>query len=293
MFDVIRTETLTCPIHEVTYEAKTVLFGAREVTDPCPKCMEEQQAKAKDEAQAEQRAQAAQLLQRQVERRFQMSALPPRYLTRTFDNYRAETEGQQKALVVTQRYAENFDHCMETGAGMILAGRPGTGKTHLACAIANDLIQQGRTALFITVASLLRKIRETYGNREGGKTEQQVFNELRQIDLLIVDEVGVQRGTESEEHLLFEVLNERNAYYRPTILISNLNAKDMTAYVGERSMDRMREGGGKFVAFDWESYRPRVAKDQDLPTASAVDMPRMYASVSEAVMDIGNTEWAR
>lgn len=291
MFDVIRTETLTCDIHNVTYEAKTVKLAGREITDLCPECQAEQEAKNEQARIAEQRAQAAQCLQRQVERRFHMSALPPRYLTRTFDNYRAETDGQMKALAVTKRYADNFDHCLETGAGMILAGRPGTGKTHLACAIANQLIQEGRTALFITVAAMLRMIRETYGNRDGGKTEQQVINELRQIDLLIIDEVGVQRGTEAEEHLLFEVLNERNAYYRPTVMISNLNAKEMTAYVGERSMDRMREGGGKFVAFDWDSYRTKVAKDEALPTASAVVIPQVYASVSEAVMDIGNTEW--
>ncbi|EIG27035.1 hypothetical protein HMPREF1054_2009, partial [Haemophilus paraphrohaemolyticus HK411] len=50
-------------------------------------------------------------------------------------------------------------------------------------------------------------------------------------------------------------INERYEAMKPTILISNLSQQELGAYVGERIVDRMREGGGAMIAFDWESYR--------------------------------------
>ena len=45
---------------------------------------------------------------------------------------------------------------------------------------------------------------------------------------------------------------------KPTILLSNLNIEGLGEYLGERVMDRLREGGGKMIAFDWDSYRRNV-----------------------------------
>lgn len=73
--------------------------------------------------------------------------------------------------------------------------------------------------------------------------------------MLILDEVGVQFGSESEKIILFEILNERYLNMKPTILISNLNPAALQEYVGERVMDRMRENGGIILKFDWKSHR--------------------------------------
>ena len=75
-----------------------------------------------------------------------------------------------------------------------------------------------------------------------------------QPDLLILDEIGVQIGSEHEKLLLFDVLNGRYQQCRPTILISNLSGSDLEAYLGQRVMDRYRECGA-VLAFDWNSYR--------------------------------------
>lgn len=84
-------------------------------------------------------------------------------------------------------------------------------------------------------------------------------------DLLILDEVGVQFGSDTERLLLFDILNERYERRRPTILMSNLALDDaeeggrvvpgIKSYLGERVFDRLREDGGQSVVFDWPSHR--------------------------------------
>ena len=67
--------------------------------------------------------------------------------------------------------------------------------------------------------------------------------------LLILDEVGIQAGTENERNILFDVLNTRYADMRPTIVISNLKLVEITNYLGTRIIDRLSENGGQVVPF--------------------------------------------
>ena len=235
-------------------------MGDKEMISPCPRCVDDLKHEPRDEDIEENEK----LKKHKTACLFKNSGIPPRYTTRTFANYHADTEHQKKALST----AVNFSKLImdkRNGAGLIMSGNVGTGKTHLACAVANEFIKSGGSVLFITVAAIVRKIRETY-SRNATKTEQEAIDEFRDIDLLVIDEIGLQKGTESEEHLLFEVINERYSYYKSTILMSNMNADEIKQYIGSRAMDRMREDGGKFIAFDWGSYRGKV-KDSDLPKA--------------------------
>ena len=66
---------------------------------------------------------------------------------------------------------------------------------------------------------------------------------------------SVQFGSDAEKLLLFDVLNERYERRKPTLMLSNLTAQEVAAYLGERVMDRLREDGGEVVVFDWASHR--------------------------------------
>ena len=74
-------------------------------------------------------------------------------------------------------------------------------------------------------------------------------------DLLIIDEIGVQFGSEFEKNLIFDILNERYENRRPTLLLSNLTVPEVRAFLGERIYDRLKEDGGRCVSFDWQSHR--------------------------------------
>lgn len=207
---------------------------------------------AADEAERKQRTLAAMMGR---------AAIPPRFVNRSLRNYAADTDGQKRALSVCQRYAATFAKpggAKENGTCLILAGNPGTGKTHLAAGVANYLLENGSTAIYSTAMAAIRAIRETWQNKTG-KTESQVIQDFVKPDLLILDEIGVQHGTEAEKLHLFDLINARYEAVKPTLIISNLELEAVEQFVGERAFDRLREGGGKAVSFDWSSSRKRAA----------------------------------
>lgn len=230
----------------------------------CPKCDADAE-QARQQAEIVSKAQAAQGKKaKHIARVVDGAGIPRRFRERSFSNYRAVGEEQVKALRLAQRFATGFPKAVELGASLIFCGKPGTGKTHLACAIANHVMHEfGNSALFLTVFDAIQRIKETYGNAE--MTEKQVMDALCAVDLLILDEVGVQFGTQYEEVVITQIINRRYADMRPTIILSNLDQDGLAQFLGQRVVDRVDEGGGGIVAFNWDSYRKRVLKDEDLP----------------------------
>ena len=193
--------------------------------------------------------------QADLERAVGRSGIPRRFLDRTFESYLAGTQGQRRALDVCRAYADGFEQMRERGGGLLLLGGPGTGKTHLACAILAQVIHAGHTGLFLPVSGALRIIRDAYSPR-GQRTETEALALLTAVDLLVLDEVGVAIGNEATRRaMLFDVLNDRYGELRPTILIANLTSAELERYLGERIMERLMDLGSAVVPFTWSSYR--------------------------------------
>lgn len=181
------------------------------------------------------------------------AGIPPRFRGQRFDAYQAETDDQRYALDVAQRYAHNFRAALARGVCLTLIGRPGTGKTHLAAAIGETLIENGHPVLFRSLSGLLRDFRMSY--RDGGPSEAEVLRRMVEPDLLIVDEIGISIGNlEKTQATLMEVFNSRYEENRPTLLLGNVTRQELRDFLGERIERRVQEGGGPVVAFTWEPY---------------------------------------
>lgn len=184
------------------------------------------------------------------------SGVPPRFQEASFDSYQPVNQKAQKLFATLREYAARFDQHRALGLSLILCGKTGTGKTHLSCAVLRALaFEHGLCGKYCTAYRAVQEIRASY--KSSDVTELQVLKEFIRPDLLVLDEIGVQYGTDSEQLLLFSLLNGRYEELKPTIVISNLSLPEVTQYLGDRVYDRLRENGGGVLAFDWESWRQK------------------------------------
>ena len=104
---------------------------------------------------------------------------------------------------------------------LVLLGGYGCGKTHLAAAIANEQIAQGRPALFVVVPDLLDHLRATY-NPQSPVPYDERFQQVRNAPLLILDDLGTQSSTPWAQEKLFQIFNHRYNLRLPTVITSNV-----------------------------------------------------------------------
>lgn len=250
--DILQTAKQTkqgnCDKHGI-FESRNVFGG---VWSRCPECMAEDKA-AHDLAEAE-RAAAEKI--RSWQRKLGDAGIPERFHSRTLDSYKASNAGQRSALAFALAYAEGFEEVQKAGRSAIFCGKPGTGKTHLAVGIGLHAMKMGKLVLFTTVQRAVRMVKDSW-RKDSSASETDVISLLVEPDLLIMDEIGVQFGSDFEKNLMFDILNERYEKSRPSLLLSNLTAPEVKAFLGERVYDRLREDGGKCIPFDWASYRGR------------------------------------
>ena len=213
------------------------------ITTKCPKC-------AAIQEQEEQEEENKNLMQH-----LESMGVSRRFIDCTLDNYKTVNEVQKVILNQCNEYLINFDKIQKSGSTLFFCGSVGTGKTHLAVSILKSLyIDQHIRGKYITVMQMLREIRNTY-NRNSDKTEQQIIDKYINFPILVLDEVGVQLGTDNEKMLIFEIMDGRYQAVRPSIIISNLSIKNMETYLGERVIDRLRSDDGGLIVMDWKSYR--------------------------------------
>lgn len=182
-----------------------------------------------------------------------LTYIPKRFIDKTLYNYKSGSKEQDRILSICRKFIKNFTEAKEKGTSLVFCGRPGTGKTHLAYAIVSLLREQFTIAVVSTAADMTSEIKDAF--KSDTETTTDISRKYSNYDFLVIDEVGVQVSSEAEKRIFFDVINKRYENMLPTLLISNLEKRELTSFVGERVMDRMKENGGVVFAFDWKSNR--------------------------------------
>ena len=122
---------------------------------------------------------------------------------------------------------------------LVFLGDHGSGKTHLAAAIANQRVADGGEAVFVVVPDLLDHLRATFSptSRVG---YDKVFDEVRSAPLLVLDDLGTESATPWAQEKLFQVLNHRHAARLPTVITSAAELADIHPRLRTRMLDRRR-----------------------------------------------------
>jgi DNA replication protein DnaC len=156
----------------------------------------------------------------------------------TFENFdiKGISGGMEinKTLEVAFNASENYARHLK--GWLLLMGGFGCGKTHLAAAIASQVVSFGVKTLFLTVPDLLDWLRFTFSSQE--TTYEKRFEEIRDIPFLVLDDLGTQNATSWAQEKLFQIINHRYIHKLPTVITTNLSWSQIEDRVSSRLQDR-------------------------------------------------------
>lgn len=232
----------------------------------CEKAQEywaEYDRKKKEQKQHEEEEKRRKAMQDRINRLLQNSGIKRRFLQRTFPNFRCDTPGRKKNYDIAKKYADNFAYHMAMGNGLYIEGTNGTGKTHLAAAIALQLINEGVPVICKTSTDLLMDIKKAFDHEY--VKEHEVIDVYKKVDLLIIDDLGKEQCSDWSMSMLYSILNDRYEDMKPTIVTTNYNADGLANALTPKGFDntkiiaiisRLRETS-TVMTMAWEDIRGR------------------------------------
>ncbi len=189
------------------------------------KYVQEKNRKKQEEERKRQEAEEQRKRLLKTEKLFKMSKMGERFKTRTFDNFEINAKNQN-AFEIAKTFAMNFEEIKEKGLGIMFNGSYGTGKTHLACSIAIELINRGIPVIYGTAITLLSKIRQTYSDNKY-TNEWELLNTYCDVDLLIIDDLGKEKPSEWVLEKLYYIINQRYENLKPVIITTNYHREGL------------------------------------------------------------------
>ena len=233
----IRQVKTMCPLHGEYLANQVWLSGQIKEISECPECFKLKQAQKAIEEEKSRKEEA----ERNRKQRIVETRMPLEYQTKDFSTFIQETDSQKAAFKLARRFVKGWEKAKAGGYGLLFLGSCGTGKTHLACAIMIELLKEYAFSYprYYKASEIFSSVRSTY---QAGSTtnEEETLKFFSSIQLLVIDEVGVQKGSEAEKRILFSILDNRVTSNKPTILLSNLGPKALEELLGDRLYDRVR-----------------------------------------------------
>lgn len=196
--------------------------------------------------------------------------IPPRYKECSFENYIPKDINQKKAKEAMQGMADG-----QIKENIIIHGNVGTGKTHLCYALTHQTSKEceykynfntetkryfcSEKTCFTTIKKIIDDIRTCWKD-SADEFDRAKIDMYKTIPILIIDEIGVQYGTDSERIELYEIINTRYENMLPIVCCTNLNKEQIKKCIGLRSWDRL-SGGATIIELSGESYRQKTIDD--------------------------------
>lgn len=193
----------------------------------------------------------------------QRSGVPARGRVSTIYNWTPANPTQATAKKIVEHYVERIRDQARHGCGLTILGPPGVGKSHLGYGIVAAACLARIPARYACWPEVVARHKSTFSDRNS--PHKDLLSVVSGAPLLVLDELGVREGSQFDQALLFDVIDQRYREQRPTIVCSNL-APDTLDMIGERSADRLREVNVS-VSLPGNSHRKQAAISANLDAA--------------------------
>ena len=170
------------------------------------------------------------------QQRLASASIPKRYEHCTLDTFREKSTVLRNAKHRVQEFVDLWP-TMPEGKGLLLMGGCGTGKTHLAVAALNEIINSGKAGrvMFSNFQDLIQEIQASFDNDQV-PSKSELLRPLLEVDLLVLDELGSQKPTTFVQDILYYVINTR--YNSELATIFTTNYFDRSAEAKEETLEQ-------------------------------------------------------
>ena len=199
------------------------------------------------------------------------SRIPRRYQHCQLSNFEQTVDSLREAHRRARAFVEAFP---AVDKGLLLRGRHGVGKTHLAVAMLREIIaSKGARGYFYETRELLKLVRDTFAT--AGESEMDVLRPVLDADILVLDDLGAEKTSEWVQETLGLVVNTRYSERRPTIFTTNLddtadttNPNSMYVQLGARTRSRL------FEMCHWVDMEGPDVREVGSPNPTPADIAR-------------------
>src|SRR5450755_427086 len=174
----------------------------------------------------------------QAEELTRNSQIPENFRNASFDSFHLAQDnptamrGLSDVMLAVMSYQRKYPD--NEKPGLLLAGPPGTGKTHLAVAALRLLLARGYEGIFCDYQNLLERIRAGYSEALG-TSSREAYRVALETEILLLDDLGAHRVTDWVEDTVTAIVTYRYNHRKPLIATTNLADPDMTGSVLEKS----------------------------------------------------------
>jgi DNA replication protein DnaC len=174
------------------------------------------------------------------------------FSSRTFATFNATVPGVQEAYDAARRFAS------DPMGWLVLSGTYGCGKTHLAAAIAHERLTAGSSVFFAAVPDLLDHLRAAFAPTSE-VTYDAMFDTIREVALLVLDDLGSENGTAWASEKLFQLINFRYNARMPTVITTN---NQLQSRMDERIRSRLADlSFVQYLVIKAGDFRPRNTRN--------------------------------